>query len=183
MRLVLRGLFSRIPLLILVLVVGVGVSGCKKSSPPPVSSPLPPLKPRESAAIAGDASGDAGAIEGPFSYDPADYRDPFASLLNIKKVRDEVPLEQLTPLQRVSLADVRLQGIILLGRKGVAQIVTPDGKAHVVTPGTAMGRNRGKVVRITSDEVVVEEEFEDYMGEKVKQETVLRLRKEEGENL
>ncbi len=179
MRPVLRGFFSRIPLLILVLVVGVGVSGCKKSSPPTVSKPLPPLKPRTSAVTATAASG---VVEDPFSYDPADYRDPFASLLDIKKV-DDIPLEQLTPLQRVSLADIRLQGIILLGRKGVAQILTPDGKAHVVTPGTAMGRNRGKVVRITLDEVVVEEEFEDYLGEKIKQETVLRLRREEGENL
>ncbi|MEE8319372.1 MAG: pilus assembly protein PilP [bacterium] len=179
MRPVLRGFFSRIPLLILVLVVGVGVSGCKKSSPPAVSKPLPPLKPRTSAVTATAASE---VVEGPFSYDPADYRDPFASLLDIKKV-DDIPLEQLTPLQRVSLADIRLQGIILLGRKGVAQILTPDGKAHVVTPGTAMGRNRGKVVRITLDEVVVEEEFEDYLGEKIKQETVLRLRREEGENL
>ncbi len=182
MRLVLRGFLSRIPLLILVLVVGIGVSGCKKSSPPTVSSPLPPLKPRKSAVAAVAVSGDAGALEGPFSYDPADHRDPFASLLDIKKI-DDIPLEQLTPLQRVSLADIRLKGIILLGRKGVAQILTPDGKAHVITPGTAMGRNRGKVVRITSDEVVVEEEFEDYLGEKVKQETVLRLRREEGENL
>ena len=182
MRLVLRGFFSRIPLLILVLVVGVGVSGCKKSSSPTVSKSLPPLKPRKSAVSAVGTSGDAGVVEGSFSYDPADYRDPFASLLDIKKV-DDIPLEQLTPLQRVSLADIRLQGIILLGRKGVAQILTPDGKAHVVTPGTAMGRNRGKVVRITLDEVVVEEEFEDYLGEKIKQETVLRLRREEGENL
>lgn len=179
-----RGLRYWIPLLILTLAAGGVIFGCKKSSPAPASKALPPLKrPTAAAASSSNSSAGTAAKEGLFSYDPAGYRDPFVSLLQVKKVKDKVPLEELTPLQKVSLSDLRLQGIILLGKKGVAQVLTPDGKAHVVTPGTLIGRNRGKVLRITSEEVVIQEEFEDYLGQKIKQETVLRLNTLKGENL
>jgi len=179
-----RGLRYWMPLLILTLAAGGTILGCGKSSPTPASKPLPTLKrPKAPSASAKASTSGSAVAAGEFNYDPSGFRDPFLSLLQVKKVRDQVPLEELTPLQKVSLADLRLQGIILLGKKGVAQVLTPDGKAHVVTPGTLVGRNRGKVLKITSDEVIVQEEFEDYLGQKVKQETVLRLHTLEGETL
>ncbi|TNF49536.1 hypothetical protein EP232_01370 [bacterium] len=170
---------ASIPLLLFVLLLAAGLMACKKS-PPPANTQVPVTvkpKPVQAAAV----------IEEPeeveqFRYNPGEYRDPFASLVQVKKVRLDIPEEELTPLQRVSISDMTLEGIIILGKKSVAHVITPDGKAHIVTVGTLMGRNRGKIKRIVSDRIVVEEQFEDYMGNRIKQETVLRLREEEGEN-
>jgi Tfp pilus assembly protein PilP len=62
-------------------------------------------------------------------------------------------------------------------------VITPDGKSHIISIGALLGRHKGKVVRMNSDEVIVEEQFEDYLGKTFKQETFLRLREKEGENL
>lgn len=170
---------ASIPLLLLILMLAVGLMACKKP-PPPANTQVPvTVKPKPVQA--------ATVVEEPeeivqFVYNPSGHRDPFASLVKVKKVRIDIPEEELTPLQRVSISDMKLEGIIILGKKVVAHVITPDGKAHIVTVGTPMGRNRGKIKRIVSDRVVVEEQFEDYMGNRIKQETVLRLREEEGEN-
>jgi len=170
---------ASIPLLLLALILVAGLMACSKS-PPPANTLVPVTvkpKPVQAAAVVQEPE----TVE-QFSYNPSGHRDPFASLVKVKKVTLDVPEEQLTPLQRVSISDMRLEGIIILGKKVVAQVITPDGKAHIVTIGTPMGRNRGKIKRIASDKVIVEEQFEDYMGNRIKQETVLRLREEEGEN-
>ncbi len=169
---------ASIPFLLVVLMPAFGLMACKKSPPPNIQA-LAPINPKPVQAAA--------VVEEPeeveqFSYNPVGYRDPFASLVQVKKVGNDTPEEELTPLQRVSISDMRLEGIIILGKKVVAHVITPDGKAHIVTVGTLMGRNRGKIKRIVSDRVVVEEQFEDYMGNRIKQETVLKLRQKEGEN-
>ena len=170
---------ASIPFLLLLIMLVAGLMACSKS-PPPTKALVPVTvkpKPVQAAAVVEETE----RVE-QFSYNPSGRRDPFASLVKVKKVRLEIPEEELTPLQRVSLSDMGLEGIILLGKKVVAQVITPDGKAHIVTIGTPMGRNRGKIKTIVSDRVIVEEQFEDYMGNRIKQETVLRLREEEGEN-
>lgn len=178
-----RPVHSRVPLLLPVLLVSFAlgaVPACKKSPPPPsaqapVAAGKAPAKPApaKSEAVAEPAK--------VFAYAPEGFRDPFVSLLQAKAVKSEIPEEKLTPLQRVSVADMRLEGVILMGRKSVAHVVTPDGKAHIVTVGTPMGRNRGKVVRIESDSLVVEEVFTDYQDKQFKQDAVLRLRPKEEE--
>ena len=97
--------------------------------------------------------------------------------------QEGVPEEELSPLQRIPVTDMTVESIILSRRRSVAHVITPDGKAHIVTIGTPMGRHKGKIVRMKPDEIIVEEQFEDYLGRAFKQETVLRLREKEGENL
>jgi len=158
----------------------VAVPGCKK--PPPPAAPLPPVAAAPKAPAPAQE-----VVEEPeeevFDYKPGDYRNPFGSLLRIKKEEEGPPEEELTPLQRVPVTEMRLEGVIIMGKKAVAQIIAPDGKAHTVTVGTPMGRHRGKVVRITSDAVIVEEWFEDYLGRTFSEETELKLRKGEEESL
>lgn len=171
----------RMVLLMALAAVLAAAPGCKK--PPPPAAPLPPV-----AAAAPKAPAPAQEVkEEPaqevFNYEPGDYRNPFGSLLRVKKEEEGPPEEELTPLQRVPVTDLRLEGIILMGKKSVAQIIAPDGKPYIVTVGTPMGRHKGKVVRITSETVVVEEYFEDYLGRKFTQETELKLRQGEEESL
>lgn len=168
-------------LLIPVLATVLVLAACKKTPPPGQQVPVT-VKPRPQPVKKAEPEKKKPKEDKVFSYDPGEYRNPFESLIKMKKAVSGVPEEELTPLQRVSVADLRISGIIVVGRKALAHVLTPDGKAHIVRVGTPMGRNKGKVTRITSEAVMVEEEFEDYTGQKVIQETVLRLREEEGES-
>lgn len=170
----------RMVLLLLLAVVIVAAPACKKAPPPP--APLPPLAPAPAAPAPAPEAQEEPARE-VFTYNPGDYRNPFGSLLRIKKEEEGFPEEELTPLQKVPVRDLRLEGIILMGKKAVAQIIAPDGKPYTVTIGTPMGRHKGKVIRITSDKVIVEEHFEDYLGRKFTEETELKLRDELEESL
>ncbi len=170
---------------VLLLVLGVGLfvaPACKKSPPPaPKQAPVA-VKPQKAAPAKVEATEEADDVV-VFRYDPAGYRNPFGSLLRVKEAEEGTPEEQLTPLQRIPVLDVRVEGIILMGKKSMANVITPDGKVHIVSVGTLMGRHKGKIVRMTSEELIVEEQFEDYLGKEFKQETVLRLREKEGETL
>jgi len=170
-----------LPTLLLVLaVILVLGSACKKAPPP---APLAPVAvtPKKTAP-ATPAMSEAEDRVAAFGYKVSD-RNPFVSLLRIKKEVVEGPVVVLTPLQRIPVTDMTVQSIIISRRRSVAHVITPDGKAHIITVGTPMGRHKGKVVRMESDQIIVEEQFEDYLGKAFKQETVLRLREKEGENL
>jgi Tfp pilus assembly protein PilP len=171
-----------LPTLMLVLAVILALgSACKKAPPP---APLAPVAvtPKKEAPATSESAEAEGRVAA-FGYEVSD-RNPFGSLLRAKKtVKEGVPEEQLTPLQRTPVTDLTLESIIISRRRSVAQVITPDGKAHIISIGTLLGRHKGKVIRIHSDEIIVEEQFEDYLGKAFKQETVLRLREKEGENL
>lgn len=171
---------ARLILLLAIAAVVWAVPACKKASPP--AAPLPPVAVApKAAAPAAEVKEEAAPVL--FSYSPAGHRDPFGSLLRVKKDEEGPPEEQLTPLQRVPVTDLKLEGIILMGKKAMAHVIAPDGKPYIVTVGTPMGRHKGKIVRIISDAVIVEEHFEDYLGRQFTQETVLKLREGEEESL
>ena len=167
----------------LVVLMVFGTVACQKSTPPPSTKVPVTVKPHKKTAAAPVAR--EGKTEGAsvFVYNPAGLRDRFVSLVRVRKLKNSVPEEQLTPLQRVSLSDLKVDGIVIMGKKVMAQVITPDGKPYIVAVGTPIGRNRGKITRITSENIVVQEEFEDYLGRKVTQETVLRLHEKKGESL
>jgi Tfp pilus assembly protein PilP len=171
---------------VLLLVLGVGLfvaPACKKAPPPPPKQAPVAVKPQKAAPAKVEELEETEKVAA-FRYSPEGYRNPFGSLLRVKKVEEGAPDEEpLTPLQMIPATDIRIEGIILMGKKSVANAITPDGKVHIVSVGTLMGRHKGKIIRINSTEVIVEEQFEDYLGKEFKQETVLRLREKEGETL
>jgi len=172
----------RLALLLALSAVILAAPACKKAAKAP--APLPPVSAAPKPAPVPDkAEASQENLPPVYSYNPEGYRDPFGSLLRIKKEEEARPEELLTPLQRVPVTDLRVEGIIIMGKKSVAHVIAPDGKPYIVSVGTLMGRNDGKVVRITSEEIIVEEQFEDYLGRKFKQETALRLREKEEESL
>ncbi len=171
-----------LPILLLVLAISLAVgSACKKAPPPAPLAPVAVTPKKVTPATPAPAEAEDKIAA--FGYEVTD-RTPFGSLLRVKKVVEEgVPEEQLTPLQRIPVTDLTLESIIISQRKSIAHVITPDGKSHIISIGALLGRHKGKVVRMNSDEVIVEEQFEDYLGKTFKQETFLRLREKEGENL
>lgn len=113
-----------------------------------------------------------------YSYNADGRRDPFLSLVSLEKASER---EIRPPLQRLSLNQVQVIGIVWGAYGYSAMVQAPDGKGYTVRQGTLIGPT-GVVRRITEKAVEVEEPYTDLMGEKKKRVTKLTLHpQQEGE--
>ena len=122
------------------------------------------------------------ADEEPYGYDARDRRDPFKPLIVATKPPATVVEAKLNcpPLQDFELANLKLIAIVWgdLGRK--AMFKAPNGRGYSVAEEMLIGRNCGRVRRIDTNAVVIEETRTDSEGKVLKEEVVLRLREQEG---
>ncbi len=123
-------------------------------------------------------SGVPPAPPGPYSYNPLGRRDPFAPVLREAGTSREADIA-LPPLQRVTLTEVTLIGVIWGGFGYSAMVQTPDGKGYTVNRGTVIGPNNGVVTAISESGITVEERFTDLYGKKLVREHVIPLRGKE----
>ncbi len=110
-----------------------------------------------------------------YIYDPTGKRDPFRPFnLKVEK-KAEVPLEELTPLQRYNLSQLKLTAIIYDSEKetGIAMVEAPDKKGYNIIVGSEIGG--GRVVRITETDVQVEMSYEDFYGNTEKRIETLKI--------
>ncbi|MBW2220826.1 MAG: pilus assembly protein PilP [Deltaproteobacteria bacterium] len=124
-----------------------------------------------------------------YAYDPTGKIDPFLPIFREKVVaapaqgqkkgkKQRVPM---TPLEKVSLSQLKLVGIMISSSGGRALVEEASGKGYVITKGTYIGRNFGQVVDIFLDRVVIEEEAEDLFGNLTIRKTEMKLQKAPGE--
>lgn len=133
------------------------------------------------AAPAEAAGGDEEA------WRPRAERDPFKSFVQIRTTTSGAPAHKarkiLTPLQRYSLDQLTVVGIVRGGSTRKALLEDDVGKGYVVTEGEAVGNQGGKLVAIQKDRIIIEESYRDVMGaEKVRQITKRLYSAEQGEN-
>lgn len=115
-----------------------------------------------------------------YSYNPTGKSDPFKPFIEITaggKVEER--LTPLTPLQRYGIEEFRLVGVAWSNRKRIAMVENSAGKTYFLYKGTRIGINKGRVVKILSDRVIVEESFKSPSEKIDKQRVVLQLRTEE----
>ncbi len=126
----------------------------------------------------------------PELYNPDNKIDPFMPLFR-EGPKSEVEVSQKverekriprTPLERIDLSQLKLVGIIQApgGNKGLVE--EASGKGYIISTGTYMGTNGGRVVEISKDRVIVEEEVDDVLGKLTLQKRELKLQKPFGEN-
>jgi type IV pilus assembly protein PilP len=115
---------------------------------------------------------------GGYSYNPLGRRDPFAPVIRESGSSREADIA-LPPLQRVTLTELTLIGIIWGGFGYSAMVQTPDGKGYTVNRGTVIGPNNGVVTAISENGITVEERFTDLYGKKQVREHVIPLRLKE----
>ncbi len=151
--------------------------GCEKEAPAP-----PPVvnktMPKEVAKAAEAAQPVAVSVPKPAPvtvYNPAGKRDPFVTFLKVREKDTRPSVSGLPPLQRYELGEFRLVGIIWGLKAPRALVEDSEGKGYTITLGTKIGRSGGVVIRISEKEIVVREEFRDYMGSKVKRDSSLKL--------
>lgn len=97
-----------------------------------------------------------------FNYDPRGKLDPFKPFIDeelaIKKKQQlKLKAKPVSPLLRYPLNHYRLVGVAVDDVKRVAVVQDNEGKFYPLFIGTLIGTNRGRVVEIREDRVVVEE--------------------------
>ncbi len=156
------------------------LEGMVNTKPPDASSQPGPLaggpaSTAESPSAAASPPGTNG-----YTYSQGGRRDPFSVVLPSGKDTKE-DVRNLPPLQRVSLSELSLIGIIWGGFGYTAMVQTSDGKGYTVRPGTRLGSNNGVVDSITTSAVVVHEHLTDVYGHRQVRETVMRLHPKESQ--
>jgi type IV pilus assembly protein PilP len=100
-----------------------------------------------------------------FSYVSINKRDPFRSYLaDMDKGKDK--RGPLADTERFDLSQYRLTAVVSGTTSPRAMVEDPDGVGHVLKMGSKLGKNGGRVTRISSQGIRVIEEFRAPTGQK-----------------
>ena len=153
----------------------VALSACGEDPAPPAQAPAPDPAAEEAADTAAPA--EAAAEEVAYAYSPIGKRDPFRSLFD--QLQREEQTQKLTELQKFELDQLKLVAVVSRTATPYAMVEDPRAKGHTLTRGTLIGRNWGRVAQINPECVVIKEEYRDYTGRKVTNNTSICLPKPE----
>jgi Tfp pilus assembly protein PilP len=105
---------------------------------------------------------------------PSGRRDPFRPFtLNVRpNIRRR---ENLSPLERYDLGQLKLVGIIWNSKEPTAMVEDSAGLGYVVKIGTPIGASDGTVKSIKQNEIIIEEFFVDLYGAKKRREVNMRV--------
>ena len=156
-----------------------------KDQKPKPSGKTEEAETKAAAAVPADATTTAAAQ--PPRYNPQGKIDPFEPLFKERKIvaksmkkkrKKRVPR---TTLEKIDLSQLKLVAIILAKSGNRAMVEESSGKGYVISKGTYIGTNAGRVVNIEKDKVIVAEEIEDVMGNVSIRNKELKLPKPPGE--
>jgi Tfp pilus assembly protein PilP len=89
-------------------------------------------------------------------------RDPFKVFFELDPSGKK---EELTPLERYEISELKLIGIIGSKSQGYRALVEDKaGAGFILTEGTLVGSGGSKVNEIRRDKVIIREKYRDYMG-------------------
>ena len=100
----------------------------------------------------------------PPRYFSAGKRDPFRPLASKAKGAAARPRENLSPLERFELGQLKLVGIVWDIKESRAMVEDGLGLGYIVKVSTSIGPNEGKVKAIKPREIVIEETYTDFFG-------------------
>ena len=121
-----------------------------------------------------------------YSYDPMGKKDPFLPLIKEEGKLNDTLLGQgpLTPLQKYSLAQLKLVAVLQAGEQSKAMVEDSKGDGYILSKGTLIGDKFGEVVQIKDNEVIIiEKEVDVSSGEIIEKNASLILHKPEEEEL
>ena len=114
-----------------------------------------------------------------FIYSKAGLRDPFRSFEWERK-----ELESLntigSPLEQFDVSQLSVVAVVWKTGSARALVEDPSGQSYIVGRGTRIGKNEGLVTQIDDNLVVVNETYEDYLGNVTKKDIEMRIRRSEG---
>lgn len=123
-------------------------------------------------------------------YNPEGKIDPFENPLRKESPKTDIETVEpnkpdrirQTPLEKISLSQLTLVGVIRFpsGYKAIVEEAT--GKGYMIKEGTYIGTNYGQVTEIQNDRIVIQEKVKDVLGKYTDKTRQLKLQKPLGEN-
>ena len=148
------------------------VQGAKPAAPPP------PVMPAAPVAKVDPISGVA-QIETGYSYDATGKRDPFRSFVWDRPDKMQA-IAEAGPLGQFDLSQLEVVAVVWRTGNARALVEDPSGESYIVGAGAAIGKNRGHVISIDDNTVVVKETYVDYLGQETTKDVEMRMRRSEG---
>jgi len=143
-----------------------------KPAPAPAAA-TPPTPKATVDPISGVAQLDTG-----YAYDPTGKRDPFRSF--IWDAKEKMQQAEIGPLGQFDLSQLKLVAVVWRTGNARALVQSPSGESYIVGRGAAIGKNRGHVIAIDDNTVVVKETYTDYLGQETTKDVEMRMRRSEG---
>ena len=103
-----------------------------------------------------------------------DIRDPFRPATLRKKVVTR-PRENLSPLERFELNQLKIVGIVWDMKEPRAMVEDAAGLGYTIKVGAPIGANEGVVKAIHRNEIIVEEFYYDVYGARKKRDVSMKL--------
>lgn len=168
--------------ILLILLLLLPFYGCKKESPKPQPQ-AKKVQPRGAAQEVNQKVEEKKVETETYTYNPAGRKDPFLSIIEATKKEKEVEKKKKVtkPTEAFDVNDIKIIAIAWEKDRYYAMVRLPDGKYFTLREGMTIGLYGGKVIKIDPNTVVVREFIKDYKGEIKPRDTILKLRKEEGE--
>jgi type IV pilus assembly protein PilP len=113
--------------------------------------------------------------------------DPFFPLIRDEKkppppeVKKKKKRDPQSPLEKIDLTQLTLTAIFKGKTQRRGLVEEPTGKGYVVTNGTFIGLDGGKITKVLEDRILITEVSEDMMGKSVTIKRELKLRQSSGE--
>lgn len=130
---------------------------------------------------------DPKALSPASAYNPKGKLDPFEPLFRAKSFETSIAKNKIkkrrprTPLEKIALSQLKLTGIILKPSGNKAMVEEANGKGYVITKGTPIGKQCGKIVEILKDRIIVEEEVQNLLGESILKRSEIKIQRPLGE--
>ena len=162
------------------------MTGCGKGSPPTIlpqkeKSPAIMKKETESVKVEEKKESLEKKEEIEYTYNPVGKPDPFKPFIQMTSIKEYSKNTPLAPLQKYEISQLKLVAIIVAPEGNIAMVEDMLGKGFFIKKGTEIGKNDGKVKKILKDKVIIEEVYDDSLGQKKMNEILLFLHRiEEG---
>ena len=135
------------------------------------------MGPPEAAATA--ATTTVAKIEETYHYNPTGKADPFKPFIDVelakKKTVEQSRLLSLNPLQRQTVEQFRLVGIIGDNKGRRAMVQDSAGKFYSLLPGAYIGLNNGRISKILADRIIVDEKIRTEVGKTESRKIIITL--------
>jgi type IV pilus assembly protein PilP len=84
------------------------------------------------------------------------------------------------PLEQFDVSQLSVIAVVWKTGSARALVEDPAGQSYIIGKGTRIGKNEGTVTEIDDNLVVVNETYEDYLGNVTKKDIEMRIRRSEG---
>ena len=143
-------------------------------------APAAPAAPKIATVPAGAPIEDTFASSGSGSvYDKTGLRDPFRSFEWERRQIAEEDVEG-GPLEQFDVSQLSVIAVVWKTGSARALVEDPGGQSYIIAKGTRIGKNDGTVTKIDDNLVVVNETYEDYLGNVTQKDIEMRIRRSEG---